>query len=153
MTMTFEADEEYAGTTSYMFGRDHFYDGPCGRDYDPYTHARNLHIPVIYRSLPREDIDACWSEEHQAIFVRPNLHGIVERCAIAHEIVHAEYGDVGQDKHQEDRADRISARRLVRPSSVYEALELTDDLERVALEIRVTEKVMTIFLREFANRG
>ncbi|QJU54384.1 ImmA/IrrE family metallo-endopeptidase [Herbiconiux sp. KACC 21604] len=153
MTLTFETEEDYEGTTAYMFGRDSYYDGPCARRYDPYVHAEDLGLPIIYRELPRDDIDACYSEEHHAIFVRPNLHGIVERCAIAHEIVHFEHGDVGDDRKQEDRADRISARRLVRPRDVYDSLEFTNDMERVALEIEVTEKVMAIFIREFANRA
>jgi Zn-dependent peptidase ImmA (M78 family) len=154
MTLTYATEEDYEGTTSYMFGRDHFYDGPCGRRYDPYVHAENLGLPIIYRTdLPGHDIDAMYTPDHKAIYVRPNLAASVERCAIAHEIVHHEHGDEGEDRKQEDRADRISARRLVRPSDVYDALEFTDDMGRVALELEVTEKVMTIFLREFAGRG
>jgi hypothetical protein len=154
MTLTFETEDDYEGTTSYMFGRDHFYDGPCGRRYEPEVHAANLELPIIYRpDLPEHDIDAMYSPDYKAIYVRPGLSTAVERCAIAHEIVHFEHGDEGDDRAQEDRADRISARRLVRPSDVYDALELTDDMARVAIELEVTEKVMTIFLREFAQRG
>jgi hypothetical protein len=139
-------------STSYMFGRDSFYDGYCARAYDPYEHARDLGLPIVYRGDLDDDMDACYSEEHQAIFVRPNLAISVERCAIAHEIVHHEHADVGEDREHERRADRIAARRLVRPSAVYELAEVTEDPARMALSLDVTEHIMEVFLRTYGDR-
>jgi hypothetical protein len=95
---------------------------------------------------------ACYSEKYKAIFVKKLLHSAVERCAIAHEIVHYEYGDIGQDREQERRADRVAARRLVRPSRMYELAERTTDPEVLALEMNVTEHIVEVFLREHAQR-
>lgn len=141
--------EEYldgAGTTAYMFGVSHFVDGPCARDYDPWEHAEMLDLPVVFRDdLPEDDMVACYSHEHQAIFVRPGLLESVERCAITHEIVHFENGDEGTDDLQEERADQIAARRLIRPSRIEMLSE--SDPGMVALELRVTEKIMRVYMR------
>lgn len=134
-------------TTGYMFGVDSFQDGPCARDYDPWEHAEMLDLPIIFRELPVADMVAAYSRKHEAIFVRPNLHSATERCALAHEIVHFEHADVGTTKAQEERADRIAARRLIRPMALERLADLTDDPAVVALELNVTEKIMRMFMR------
>ncbi|MFL2002176.1 hypothetical protein [Microbacterium sp. A1-JK] len=138
--------DDINNTTAYMFGANHFVDGPCARDYDPWEHAEMLDLPVVFRDdLPEIDMVACYSHEHQAIFVRPGLLESVERCAIAHEIVHFEHGDVGTDDIQEERADQIAARRLIRPRRVEMLNE--SDPGVVALELQVTEKIMRVYMR------
>lgn len=137
---------ESGGSTAYMYGIEHFADGPCARDYDPWEHAELLDLPVVFRDdLPDPDMVACYSDEHRAVFVRPHLHTAVERCAIAHEIVHFEHGDIGTNDLQEERADRIAARRLIRPARVEELAE--SDPAVIALELGVTEKIMRTYMR------
>lgn len=137
---------EVGGSTAYMYGATHFVDGPCARDYDPWEHAEALDLPVIFRDdLPEPDMVACYSHAHGAVFVRSNLHSAVERCAIAHEIVHFEHGDIGTNDLQEERADRIAARRLIRPWRLDELAE--NDPGVVALELNVTEKIMRVYMR------
>lgn len=131
-----------------MFGQDGLIDGPCATDYDPWLHAEALNLPVIVNdTMPTSRMIACYSAKRNAIFVRPNLHGAVERCAVAHEIVHFEYRDVGTTRSQEDRADRISAQRLIRPLRLQEISEETSDWGRMALELGVTERIMQVYLR------
>ena len=138
-----------ASATGYMFGLDNFVDGPCATDYDPWVHAETLGLPLITRAaLPNPKMVACYSSRCRAVFVKPGLSRSVERCAIAHEIVHHEYADVGTTRHQEDRADRVAAHRLIRPGRLYEIGCLTDDLARIALELEVTERIMKTYLRE-----
>ena len=153
MTLQFDADQYYDGsTTAYMFGRESYYDGPCAYAYDPHEHAKSLGLPIIYRNdLPDDDMDACYSELHRAIFARPNLHSAVERCAIAHEIVHYENADEGQNRAQERRADRVAARRLIMPSALEEIAETTDDIGRMALVLDVTPHIMGVFLTEYGQ--
>jgi len=134
-------------TTGYMYGVDSFQDGPCARSYDPWEHADMLDLPVIFRDLPDENMVAAYSHLHGVVFVRPNLHSATERCALTHEIVHFENHDVGTTKAQEDRADRIAARRLIRPSQIDRLYGLTEDPAVIALELNVTEKVMRTFMR------
>ncbi|MGO4488198.1 ImmA/IrrE family metallo-endopeptidase [Microbacterium sp. 2RAF4] len=135
-------------STAFMFGVNGFEDGPCAYDYDPWVHAEILDLPIVFRDdLPDVDMVACYSQEHEAVFVRTNLHAATERCAIAHEIVHFEHQDVGTDDLQEERADRIAARRLVRPRRIEELSGVTDDPAVVALELNVTEKIMRVYMR------
>lgn len=144
--------EEERSRTAHMFGRESFIDGDCVIDYDPFLHAESLGLPIVHRRrLPTPQMVACYSRKHNAVFVRPDLHSAVERCAVAHEIVHFEHNDVGTTKSQEDRADRIAAQRLVRPSRVEEIAATTEDPARIALELDVTEKIMRAYLRQRRN--
>lgn len=146
---------EYAGfvevparTTAFMYGIQGFDDGPCAYDYDPWVHAEVLDLPIVFRDdLPDPDMVACYSHEHEAVFLRPSLHAATERCAIAHEIVHFEHGDIGTNDLQEERADRIAARRLIRPSRLERLSDVTEDPAVFALEMNVTEKMMRVFMR------
>lgn len=136
-------------TTRYVYGIDSYYDGPCAQDYDPWLHADLLGLPIVGRpKLPKPGIVAAYSRKHRAIFTLTNLHSAVERCAIAHEIVHHEHGDIGHSRVQENRADRIAARRLIRPSALAELRESSEDLGRIALELDVTEKIMHAYLKQ-----
>ncbi|OJX72801.1 ImmA/IrrE family metallo-endopeptidase [Leifsonia sp. 71-9] len=147
---TYDPRRPVPNSTSYMFGLHSFYDGPCAMDYDPAVHAEDLGIPVIYRSdLPEPDMVAGFSLRFQAIFMLPNLHSAVERCALAHEIVHWERQDEHDTQGADDRADRIAARRLIRPSRIREAAEAGNDYGRIALELNVTEKIMELFVRSY----
>jgi len=141
-----EAPELHRGLR-LMFGVDGSGDSACVADYDPWTHAEILDLPIVFRDDLPDDAVAAYSSDHQAIFVRSNLHAAVERCALAHEIVHFEHDDVGRDDLQEERADRIAARRLIRPSRLEEFHGITDDPAVVALELNVTEKIMRAWMR------
>lgn len=134
-----------------MFGVASFEDTPYWRDYDPYEHAESLGAPVVFNSTLPHPLVAAYSRRRGAIFVRPGLIHAVERCAVAHELVHWEYGDVGTTRTQEDRADRISTRRLVRSSRLRQAARTTPDLGMIALELQVTEKVMRLYARMVRN--
>ncbi len=139
---------EPMSSTAFMFGINGWGDGPCAYDYDPWVHAEILDLPIVFRDdLPDPEMVACYSPEHEAVFVRTNLHAATERCAIAHEIVHFEHHDVGTDDLQEERADRIAARRLIRPRRIEELSGITDDPAVVALELNVTEKIMRVYMR------
>lgn len=141
-----------ARSTGYMFGVRGFTDGVCAYDYDPWEHAEMLDLPIVFRDdLPDPAAVACFSSEHQAIFVRSNLHSATERCALAHEIVHFEHNDVGTNDLQEERADRIAAQRLIRPRRLEEMDGLTEDPAVVALELNVTEKIMRTYMRLVRN--
>ncbi|UAJ78363.1 ImmA/IrrE family metallo-endopeptidase [Leifsonia sp. ZF2019] len=141
------------GSTSYMYGVDSYLDGVCAMDYDPWVHAEDLGVPVIFRpDLPTPKMVACYSRRKQAIFVRPNQHFIVERCAIAHEIVHFENDDVGTTRTQEDRANRIAARRLIRASRIAELYGITDDPDRIALHLEVTERMLRVYFENHRDR-
>jgi len=136
-------------STRYVFGIDSYYDGPCAIDYDPWLHADLLDLPVITRSkLPKPGMVACYSKKHRAIFTLAGHPHAVERCAIAHEIVHHEHGDIGTNRMQENRADRIAARRLIRPTRLSQLRDISEDPGRLALELDVTEHIMDAYIKQ-----
>lgn len=134
-----------------MYGADSLRDTPCATDYDPWEHAVRLGAEIIANpSLPGPMV-AAYSSRRHVIFVRPNMPYAVERCGVAHEIVHWENRDFGVTNSQEDRANRTSALRLIRPSRLAEVASLTSDIGVMALELQVTEKVMRLYARMARN--
>jgi len=134
-----------------MFGVASFEDAPLWRDYDPFEHAEALGAPVVFNNTLPHPLVAAYSRRRGAIFVRPGQVHAIERCAVAHELVHWEHEDIGTTRTQEDRADRISTLRLIRPSRLRQAALTTPDLGMIALELQVTEKVMRLYARMVRN--
>lgn len=138
-------------TTAYMFGVDHFYDGPCAMDYDPYVHAQMIGAELVSNMTLPADMPAAYSHQMDLIFFRGDQLEDEERCNITHEIVHFEHKDDGESTFQEDRAERITALRLIRPSKLSLIMADTDDFSYAAREMCVTEKVMRCYLRMARN--
>lgn len=138
-------------TEPTMFGVTSFYDSACTPDYDPWEHAEMLGAQVVANPTLPGTMVAAYSHRHHVIFIRPNRAFAVERCAVAHELVHWEYRDVGTTNSQEDRANRISALRLIRPRRLEEVAAVTNDIGVMAIELQVTEKVMRIYARMARN--
>lgn len=138
-------------STAYMYGVHDFYDGACAASYDPWVHADMLGARIVSNMTLPHDIVAAYSHEMHLIFFRAGLPEDVERCAIAHELVHFEHRDTGTTEFEETRADRISTMRLIRPSDMEEIGEHTGDLAEIARELRVTEKVMRLYARMARN--
>lgn len=125
---------------------------PDDEGYDPWQHAEQLGVPVVTNAtMPEGGMVACYSRERDAIFLRPGLRHDVEKCALAHEIVHFEHGDIGFSPRQEERADRIAAGRLIHPSRLVAAATTTSDPGRIALELGVTEHILRSYARHFLD--
>lgn len=139
------------GEREFMFGLNSFHDGICATDYDPWRHAEMLNATVVSNPTLPGRMVAAYSARRHVIFLRPNVSHAVERCALAHEIVHFEHRDRGTTNSQEDRADRISTLRLIRPRRLREAARLSDDIGAMALDLGVTEKVMRLYARMARN--
>jgi hypothetical protein len=131
--------------TTVMFGVDGIDDVPEARDYDPWEHADRIGARIVANPTLPARMVAAYSDRRRVIFVRPNMPHAVEKCAVAHELVHWEHGDIGTSHRQEERADRISTLRLVRPRRLQEAASGTSDIGVMALELQVTEKVMRLY--------
>jgi len=138
-------------STGYMYGVHDFYDGPCAADYDPYVHAEQIGARLVSNMTLPNDTPAAYSHQLDLIFFRADLLNDEERCALTHEIVHFEHKDDGKLKSQEERADRITALRLIRPSRLEEVMEHCGDFVEAARELRVTEYTMRLYLRMARN--
>jgi len=116
------------------------------RRYDPHRHAEELGITVHYRRL--RTANGLYLPDQRVIFIQPRLHRVHERSVLAHEIVHAEFEDVGRNELQERRADRIAARRLIHGDDLRAVTPLSDDPGVWALELDVTDHMLDVWLRD-----
>lgn len=140
-----------ARDSEWMYGLESFEDAPALADYNPWEHADLLGAPVVTNPTIPGRMVAAYSARRHVIFLRPNTPYAVERCALAHELVHFEHRDRGTTNSQEDRADRISTLRLIRPRRLMEAAQLSEDIGAMAIELCVTEKVMRLYARMVRN--
>lgn len=135
-----------------MFGLDGYTDNPLLPDYCPWEHAAMLNARIVSNMNLPQEMPAAYSPELHMIFYRADLPEDVERCAIAHELVHYEYRDKANDARAEVRANRISTLRLIRPSRLASAGVDHTDLPGLARELTVTQDVMRLY-RQMGTGG
>lgn len=114
--------------------------------YDPFEHAAEMEIEIVER--PLRTANGLWVPEHRVVFLQRGLHRIHKRSTLAHELVHAEYGDVGRSEKQERRADRVASRRLICGIDLEMVVDTSDDPGVWAMELNVTDHLMNVFLHE-----
>lgn len=119
--------------------------------YCPYWHAKQLGIIIEYRHLPNARMVAAYSPDTDRVYIRPGLSPVVEKCALAHEIVHWEHGDSGTPK-EEARANRIAAQRLIDPDTLKRAMADRHDIHTVAIELGVTLNTLKTYLQHVQPR-
>lgn len=121
--------------------------------YDPWAdadHRPDLNY-LLDDDLPRGD--GWWLPWMRLIVIRRSLPAVVQRCVMAHELVHVDYGDVqvvhlGPDgprlsRRQESAADREAARRLLQLRELAAAMLAHPANPRaVAHELDVTVEVL-----------
>ena len=134
-----------------MYGVIDFNDSPCTIDYDPWAHAEALGARIVSNMTLDRSTPAAYAPTLDVIFYRADLPADVEHCAITHELVHFEHKDDGTNQAQEERANRTTALRLVRPSRLEEELEIHGDIAEAARNMRVTESTMRLYLRMARN--
>jgi Zn-dependent peptidase ImmA (M78 family) len=107
---------------------------------------------VTTRTTRLEDDElGCYAHDEREIMLDDRLSSVVERCTLAHEIVHAERGDLPLDGspdgprlevRQERRVHAIAAARLVAIDALAEALARTHSLAEAAEELAVDEDTL-----------
>lgn len=138
--------------TSTMYGVGGFADTLTHTDYDPWQHADMIGARIISNMTLPAGMVAAYSHDMHVIFFRAGLPEDVERCGIAHELVHFEYRDKGGHcGRAETRAERISTLRLIRPSHIASTGIDHSDLPALAREINVTQNVMRLYARMARN--
>lgn len=138
--------------TLAMYGVGGFFDTANYTDYDPWEHAEAVNARIVSNMTLPDGIYAAYSSEMHVIFFRAGLPDDVERCAIAHELVHFEHRDKGGHcGRAEARAERVSALRLIRPSRIAASGIDHCDLSALARELNVTENTMRLYARMARN--
>lgn len=119
--------------------------------YDPHEHADKLGLTVVFDDDLPDDRCGEYVFDHGIIVLRAGLGRVRERCVLAHEIVHWEYGDAltgnpKADTRIERHADLVAARRLInRPISMI-AAGVPDSLSMLAHELDVTPRLLRAYL-------
>lgn len=124
--------------------------------YSPWRALSRLpHVTLAVTRLPRGK--AWWLPTEDAIVLDDRLGRVERRCALAHELAHAEAGDValcaGPDAprlalRQERRADRIAAERLIALDDLVDALlwarSQGETAEQLDVEVNVLHTRLTL---------
>ncbi len=107
---------------------------------------------IVHRANLGPFVKARWCPDQRVLLVNSTMSRIQVRCAVAHELVHMERGDVGQHddlqaRRQEDYADREAARRLIPLLDLADIiLNLPEDPVTAAQELGVTAEFLRIRL-------
>lgn len=115
-----------------------------GRTYDPFEHADELGIQVLFR--PIVSANEMWLPEHHTIVVRESMRPIHRRNACAHGVAHAIFGHTDDRPKHEVQADRYAAERLIDPGELQDLMRWAPDLARVAQELGVTGRLLRVYL-------
>lgn len=114
--------------------------------YDPWEHAAELEVRILFRDLP----DGTWGAWHfpsRTVVLDRGLSQRERRAALAHELVHAERGDAcRQDERVEAEIHGIAARRLIPLDVLGDAVCWAGDLATMADECWVDEETVRVRL-------
>lgn len=120
---------------------------PTTTDYNPFTHAAELGLEIIYtdRELRPQD-DGAYFLERGTIHLRPGMFTVQERCVLTHELGHALNGHHDDRAKHEVIADRFAAEQLVHRTTLIELMGMTPDAARWAYDLGVTTKILRVYL-------
>ncbi|MEH6373650.1 ImmA/IrrE family metallo-endopeptidase [Streptomyces sp. KLMMK] len=132
----------------------------AGEPYSPWERAEELGLHIRHAEL--SDSWAWWVPSRRLIIVANRLTTVQERCALAHELEHAQRGDVDcrgiehpsartWGRRQESRADEAAARRLISTAALEAAMRWAHSYEEAAQELQVTEHMLRVRLRLYRN--
>jgi len=113
--------------------------------YDPWLHADDLGATICYRDDIPRGISGAYL--NGVIYLRRRLPRALERCILAHEIVHYEHDDRGYYPMSEYRADRIAARRLIDYDGFVASVRRGSDLGRIARDLGVPVRLLVVWVR------
>jgi Zn-dependent peptidase ImmA (M78 family) len=120
-------------------------------EYDPYQHAADLGIEVIHR--PLRTANGMWLPDHNLIVIRSRLRAVHDRCALAHEIGHADLGHRDDETRHEVQADRYAALHLIDDERAAEVCAWTQDPAKIAAELGVSGKLWRVWWNVRRQQG
>jgi Zn-dependent peptidase ImmA (M78 family) len=104
----------------------------------PFDQSTDVPPDVTVRTAAlAEGLMGLWDEDERTVWLDARLTPAERRCTLAHELVHAERGDLPcedpvLDTRQEQRVEREAARRLVPLERLLDALRWTSDAAEAA---------------------
>lgn len=112
--------------------------------YDPYAHADELGIEVIHRKI--RTANGFWYPDHRTIVLREGMRAVYDRSTLAHELAHAVLGHESSSNRNEVQADRLAAASLIDLEHCMETMKWAPDAHHLAAELRVTTRLVRVFL-------
>jgi Zn-dependent peptidase ImmA (M78 family) len=117
-----------------------------GLGYDPYVHADNLGVRVIYRNLRTGN--GLWVPQIRTIFLQTRMRMIHERSVLSHELGHVCMGHSESTARNEVQADRWAARHLIHPDEIAAAATMSSDPGVWCHELNVSADILERYLRD-----
>lgn len=112
--------------------------------YDPVEHLDALGVRLVRHKL--ESHDAIWIPERRMVIVDRGIRADRCRPVLAHECVHVEHDDLpGHNPRQENRADLVSARRLINEAEWAVLTRTHEDYDYICNELGVTRQQFLAF--------
>jgi Zn-dependent peptidase ImmA (M78 family) len=108
-----------------------------GVKYDPFLHAEQLELQVLFRPLK----SACelWLPDHDTIILRDGMRAVHQRAMLAHGLGHAVLGHRGDSQKNEMHAQHFAWDHLVDWDELMRVLQWAGtDLATAAKELNVT---------------
>ena len=115
-----------------------------GRLYDPFQHAEDLGIQVLFR--PIETANEMWLPDYETIVIRESMRATHKRTACTHGLAHAILGHRDDRPKHEAQADRYAAELLIHADELAEMLKWAPDPAHLALELGVTMRLLRVYL-------
>lgn len=112
--------------------------------YDPWTHANQLGINVIERSI--RTANGFWIPDHNLIVLKTGMKARHKRSVLAHEIGHADLGHRDDRPKHEVQANRYAAERLIDHDQLLQLGGWIDNPHHLAIELEVTHQILRIYL-------
>lgn len=112
--------------------------------------CERMGVKLIERPDLRVDLNACWHADTRSIVVRWGLDPVTRRCAIAHELGHADAGHDCSSPRAERDADEFAAWLLI-PSWQVEDLSYQIGWSPAELcsELGVTPHLFQVWVRMY----
>lgn len=109
---------------------------------DLYNTADHMGIQVREKCIA-DDLNALYDDRKHIIYLSVGLNDRQKRCALAHELIHAEHHDTGRDPKSEWRARKETALWLIDPLDYASAERVYDgNTYAIAVQLDVTLQVL-----------
>jgi Zn-dependent peptidase ImmA (M78 family) len=117
-----------------------------GRSYDPFAHAEQLGVQVVYRRL--RTANGLWVPDIRTIFLQTRMRALHERSVLSHELGHVCLGHRESNPRNELLADRWAARHLIDTDELHAAAQSTEDIGAWCHELNVSADILERYLTD-----
>lgn len=126
-----------------------------GRDWSPWQHVAEQWPGVIVHRARLQEGRGWWCAAQQVIIVDDRLGRVASRCALSHELGHAELGHRSCDGYadaaratlrMERDAEAWAARQMIGVDQLADALAWAHDRAQAAAELDVVQDLLDVRL-------